>query len=942
MRRHVFLISACLIFFLDLSPLLFAYEGLSGPVSKTGDSAEWLNQLYQKSGSAMTISNSDEKTVPAEFQPQIIPAEAAEAILQMVNEVLPAQNATVGRSNTAVFIINSEEKAVLPASHRQVIPAEVVQEVSQMLKEIPSAENEAPDHSAPSISNDVINSQSEEETPKKNPEAVDWKTWAQETATPLQGDSVKVSGHYRVGAGSNSREFIVNDSNPDLQDWNYHYVFGERLNNTYDPAIYSQYLLNVDFSPRDKTNIHTQIVADPWSYVGQTGEQVQRSDIGSEVIRYNLKYFGANNSTIAQGFRTNVADQVGFPVMKIKDGHTPLTVVHGFYDFNPGTNGIPFTIPELDIDYEFRPIRKLWVDYNEERWHARVFALADQTQALTTDDPLGLSNHKDYWQQSPWLYQYIPIQFFSDHSIQRGYYSDLLSFYARDSAGNRLVLLKGASIEADLGKTYIASTVAAPHTPWDEKYFSADNVPGAVRIKHQATDKLMVGGTYIFRTGLIDNSVADFNQVVGVDAKYNINQHVTAKAEVAGSHREKDIMTNDRLRTSTEGYAFKTELGAQFDHKMDGHTNANLSFTQMDQNFEPSLSRYSNTRDDHVWGNHIQFKDYSPDLEYFRIGDGADIDRTVFRFNWKEKLLKGKFTNLFDARNVHKTHNMAYKETVIREEPTYKLNSRTTVKGLFRWQGLPATTPYIEPFLSSYEFVGYVDPSNLSFQNVAVPADADPSRFTTSGGLQYVFNRQWTGEGIYERSNDIPDFPRGILNGNFRDSNDRVDGLLLDHLTNFLYGQAALGGVPPYNYFNVFRERLVYKPDEKTTLTFHAAQNSYQFAAGLDDNVNHEGISVTYDYSKKVSFFMDFSHSQVIDLPQLVATNYTVRDYGGHENFYASMDYRINASTVFRAEYGVFGLGFYAPQSNPYTVTSFSLPTIDTEHLVRVSLTGDF
>ena len=884
MNRRRFLFLFLLIFFLNNPAPLSAYGEVGATNSKTDDSSDWLNHLYQRSGRSIPSGDASEEA-PGSNQIADNPMES-EQTFQTIQEGAPSDNSAPESS---------------------------------------SSENSTADVSNP------------------DPEKINFDTWSKET-TPLQGDRVKVSGRYRLAAGVNSDHFIANDSNSDLQDRDYHFVFGERLNNTYDPAIYSQYLLNVDFSPLDKMNIYTQIVADPWSYVGQTGEQVKQSDIGGEVVRYNLKYFGANNSTIAESYRTTVADQVGFPVMKIKDGQTPLTTIHGFYDFNQPTGGIPFTIPQMDLDYEFRPIRKFWVDYNEDQWHARVFALADQNQALTTDDPLQLSNHKDYWQQSPWLYQYQPIQFYSDGSIQRGYYSDTLSFFAQDSEGNRLVLLKGVSVEADLGKTYIASTVAAPYTPWDEKYFEADNIPGVVRIKHQATDKLMVGGTYGFRNGLVKNSLADFNQVIGVDAKYQINQNVKAKAEVAGSHRERDIQTNQQLRTSTQGYAYKTQVEGSYDHKYDGHTDFQLSFTQMDQSFDPSLSRYSNTRDDHSWGNHITFRDYSPDLEAFRLGDGVDINRFVIRFDWKEKLFKDKFMNLFDIRNVHKENNTAYKETVLRDEATYKFDKKTTFKGLFRWQGLPQTTPYIEPFLSNYYFLGLSDPSSATFQNIAVPADVDPSRFTYSGGVQYVFNPQWTGEGAFEYTNDIPDFPRGILNGNFRDANDRVDGLLLDHITNFLYGQSALGGVPPYKYFNVFRERVIYKPeiDSRATVTFHAAQNSYKFATGIDDNMTHQGISLAYNFSKKLSFFTDLTHSQLIDLPRLITTNYQESNFDDHYNFYASADYKISASSVFRAEYGLFGLGLDAPQINPYSATAFSLPTIDTEHLFRVSLSGDF
>ena len=99
---------------------------------------------------------------------------------------------------------------------------------------------------------------------------------------------------------------------------------------------------------------------------------------------------------------------------------------------------------------------------------------------------------------------------------------------------------------------------------------------------------------------------------------------------------------------------------------------------------------------------------------------------------------------------------------------------------------------------------------------------------------------------------------------------------------------------------------------------------------------------MAYDVSRKVSVFMDFTHSQLIDMPRLVATNYVEKNFEDHDNFYASMDYKINSSTVFRAEYGVFGMGLDAPQTNPYSAAAFSLPTIDTEHLFRVSLTGDF
>ncbi|MBI4431992.1 MAG: hypothetical protein HY592_00715 [Candidatus Omnitrophica bacterium] len=753
---------------------------------------------------------------------------------------------------------------------------------------------------------------------------------------------IHMNGDYRLamGVGGPGNDVILNDAHGDFQERNFRYIYGERLNNTFDRMIYDQYRLNVGFTPSEEIGFYTQIVADPWSLVGTTGEFEQSSS--GEILRYNLKYFGAYDAVLNETWRTNNGDSFSFPLIKVHDGVTKPVVVRGFNDFSPATGGVPFSIPERDIDFEFRPIRKMWLDWRQEDWKLRVFALADQSQALTTDDPLELSNHKDYWQQSPWLYQYKPLRFFTDGSIKRGYYSDNLSFLARDSEGNRLVLLRGVNFESNFGKTYLGATVAAPYTPWDEDYFKTDNIPGAVRFKYFATDRATVGGVYTFRSGLIDDSLADLNQVLGVDLKYLVDNTTTFKLEGAFSHRERDLLTNETIQTDSTGYAAKAVIERNFDHAH-GHTELEAGYTQMDRKFEPNLSRYSNTRDDRFWGKHISFDDYSSTLEHFRLGDGIDTNRMVLHFRWREKRFQQKVINLFDIRNVHRMRNTAYLETVLREELTVKMNNRLTAKGLFRWQGLPGASPGIEPFLSNFYFPSdTIDLANTSLENAAVKADKDPSRFTYSGGLRYVLNNQWTAEGILEVTNDLSDFPRGLLNDTFRDANDRVDGLLIDRVTTFLYDQGPLGGAPPYEYFTITKERLIYEPKNTLKFIFHAAQNGYKFAAGIDDNINHQGVSVAYDASKKLSFFADYTHSRQIDLPHLIASSLRESVFRHHHNVYFSADYRINAATVFRAEYGVFGMGHNTPLATPYSTTGFSLPTIDTEHLVRLYLQGEF
>jgi len=781
-------------------------------------------------------------------------------------------------------------------------------------------------------------------------------------ATP-SNSPVKVTGRYRLAAGMNGEDFILNDSNANknlynLQGPNFEYLFGERLNNTFDQAIYSQHVLNVDFAPADKINFHTQIVNDPWSWVGTTGEQVQNTDPAAPQdpfakIRFNLKYFGAFNSTIGEIYRTADGDRYNFPRIKVHNGHVTQQVVEGLDQLlapSGDNRGIPITIPKLDIDYEYRPIRKFWMDYYDETFRARVFAFSDQSEALTTDDPLELSNHHDYWQQSPWLYQYKPIQFFVDvagiRSIKRGYYSDNLSYQARDSEGNWLVLLRGASVEGKIEKTSFAATVAAPYTPWDYNYFDADNIPAALRLKQQLTDEWMLGGTYTIRTGLIDNEIADRSQVWAMDSAYQLNAGTEVKAEAAVSHREQDLKASKDLEKATDGYAYKAIFESKFDHPAGddtGHADIHLSYTQMGQNFKPPLSLYFNTRDDDFWGTHITFDRIPHDPEPFRLGDGIDTNRFVFRANWKEKLFKDKFFNLFDARNVHKTKNTAYIETVIRDEATYKINSQWTAKGLFRWRGLPRSTPNVDSAFTGFYFPkDDIDLTDFSVRNTAVKADKNADQYTYSLGLEYLINPRWTAQGIVEYTNNIPDFPRGLLNEFFKDANDRVDGIITDRIVNFLYDQSALKAAPPYPYYTVTKERVTYTPQNNLVFTLHSTQNSYRFAGGIDDNINHVGLSAAFNYSSQLSFFANYTFSQQIDIPKLVATSLARSDYDGHHNFYVSMDYKLNSATVFRAEYGMFGLGTISANASPYSVSSFTLPTIDTEHLFRMSLTGDF
>lgn len=764
----------------------------------------------------------------------------------------------------------------------------------------------------------------------------------------------QVTGRYRMAAGvGRNRTFSINDSNPDLQDRDYHYLFGERLNNTFDPAIYSQYQVDVESELSKNLLFYTQISADPWSYVGHTGEQtIKDSNVLSQGrVTYVHKYWGPNNSNIPQSLRASNRDILGIPENEIDSGHTEYIKTSGHHDFFS-----TYEFPEQDIDFEFRPIRKGWIDYKEDTWKFRFFPLADQNQAMTTDDPLGLSNTKDFWQNSAWLDQWVPHQLFVDNTpgnntrraIRRGHYSDEESFYAKDSAGNYLTLLRGMAYEYDNGQTYLGAMVASRFGLWDQ-YSDFNNVPAVIRGKHFLTQNWMIGGLYTYRAGLVDGEVDALNQVFSFDSKYFLDKGTFLYGQVATSVNSLDRLSE--FESDHQGQAYRTGFEWLVPHHESSTTTIRGNFSWMDTKFQPTLSNYSSLRDDEFWGNYITFTEIPHAVEPFKIGSGLDRGRYVARLNAETIAPEFRVANLFDMRHVRRTDSNSFVEHVFRDEFVYNVTPKFKTKVFGRLHYLPETESDVEPFLGSFVPAGEDDPAllyDVKLQNTDIDAGLDPSRKTFGIGGQYKPRQQWTFEGSISRTNDIPDFSRGLQNDVFVNNSIRDPenpNLWLDRIQPFLYGQSHYS-LPDYDYFSIFKERIIYRPDPRLQFVFHAAQNSYELWAPIDENVNHQGLSMDYQINNRWSVFADYSHSMVVDVPRFIDTGFTEYNYDSHHNVYGVLKYRVNSQTFLLMEYGVFGKTFYegseALPVSPFAVTTFSLPTIDTEHLFRLSLEGEF
>ena len=311
--------------------------------------------------------------------------------------------------------------------------------------------------------------------------------------------------------------------------------------------------------------------------------------------------------------------------------------------------------------------------------------------------------------------------------------------------------------------------------------------------------------------------------------------------------------------------------------------------------------------------------------------------------------------HLFDIRHVRDPDSNSFVENVLRSELDYRITPDLKLKTFFRRHLLPKTQTDREPFMTSFLSGQEDDPAleSIALENVNIDAGLDPSRTTFGAGLQYKIEgeQKWIFESSYSRTNDIPDFPRGLQNDVFLNSvlpDPDNPNIKLDRIQPFLFSQ-YIYGLPPYNYFSIVKERVVYKPTDDMQFIFHAAQNSNRLWGPVDENVNHQGISIDYQISDKWSLFTDYTHSVIADIPHFIATqnnDIPELNFNDHHNVYGILKYEINPNTKLNIEYGMFGKTLYegsaAVPINPFAVTTFSLPTIDTEHLVRVSLEGEF
>jgi len=749
------------------------------------------------------------------------------------------------------------------------------------------------------------------------------------TAQGVAEKKSKISGEIRAAIGVTSEDFIWKDANGDNVgvpfEKNWRYLWGQDRHNTYDKKIYDSLKINLDTGNPSGFNAYGQMVIDPWTFVGTKDVRIN-STVGGDYADIKLKYWSGNRSTINEIYRSNKGNIINLKEVKIIDGQTTPNTPTGLTDWGTSFTAIP---DDTEIDRQYMPIRKLWVDYTSEdkTSNGRVFLIADQSQALTSDDPLRLSNNHVYWEESPWLDEYEPSRIFYPDSglmpVKQGRWIRRLSFFAKDSEQERLTFLRGLSLNGDIfsNSTY-SITAATPMSLWDD-YEDVTSIPAAFRTKTDITPEFSLGSIYTFKGGMNSGDMEASNHVLGLDANYSISPEWNIIAEAAGSKTSVDEANS--METSYDGVAYSLGISSK-------EFKTALTANYMAQDFYPGLSNYRYTRRDQFYSKHIRFSKLPDQDEAIAIGDGIDRGRITVNFKTEGDFLGGDLNAKLNFRDVHKDNGKNI-ETVTRVESTLNVTPQVTIKALGLYQKLPKTVAGMDPLFyakNSYAFTDYYSEDDRMMENNQIIDGKDPSLGNIGFGVRYELMENLAWEGVYERTNDPQDCPRGLLNDSYV-STETKNGMLLDKMVPFLYDQGFFD-LPPYDYYSIYKTKLIYKPFSRLTGILSFTRNIDKHAIGLDDNINHIGLELDYQHNEKLSFGFKYTYSKVIDIYRQNKGEGV--HYDGHNNIFVNMNYAIDEYQKFVMEFGEFVA--YTPMEGLYEPGKWSLSTLDTQHILRM------
>ncbi|MBI3087909.1 MAG: hypothetical protein HYY91_03380 [Candidatus Omnitrophica bacterium] len=610
--------------------------------------------------------------------------------------------------------------------------------------------------------------------------------------------------------------------------------------------------------------------------------------------------------------------------------------------------GNTFRIPSAEIDYTFQPIRWLWTGYKNDVVDWRVFPLALQDQALTSDDPLRLSNHHIFWEPSPWLDEWVPGRLntgATPDDFTRGRWSDDLPFFTRDSDLTRLTALRGTSLQwTPLEGTTVQAAVASPKGLWQD-YERFNSLVAMARAKQELWDgRLTVGGTHTSRWAYAHQRKDATNHVYALDAAVSPWPWLTWEGEAAASKTIQDRVS--AFESDARGWVWHSALTA---HAVDGTLTGRAFFTHMDEGFDPGLANYRNTRRDQFWGRHLRFKrkpglftavnPAAPlsfgEIGAVRIGNGVDIGRDAWGLRLSGSFFESRLEPLFDVRNVHRADG-TYVETVVRQETTATPLKWLSAKTLFLSHDLPHTVGGLDPFLVNAD-------TNRPYLNAAVVDGRDPSLLTFSLGAEVtpLEDDRLSFWGVWERTNDTTlatdNFPRGLLDGSTFSTFNEDDHVIRIPET-FVFSQGFFPQ-PPYPFFDIFRAGLYVEPiEDQLQIAVDWTRNEFELAGQIDDNLNHVGVMAAWSPLTRLIVAGRYVISWAVDMADLNAG--AGKRFTRRHSLFGRLLWKCSEHSNLYVDFGEAALG----PSILFSIDPYGdyYPTLDTEHFVRVTYTSTF